>query len=83
MHRDTAGQEQYYSITEQYFRRAQGILLVYDITNQKSFDDLQMWTEKLKQVYATVCCKDIAACQFYIRNWILKHQLYYWVTRLI
>ena len=50
MYRDTAGQEEFNSITEQYFRRAQGILLVYDITNQKSFDDLQMWTDKLKQV---------------------------------
>ena len=49
--RDTAGQEEFNSITEQYFRRAEGILLVYDITNAKSFDNLNKWMEKLRQVY--------------------------------
>lgn len=50
MYRDTAGQEEYDAITKQYFRRAQGILLAYDITNQKSFNNLQIWINKLQQV---------------------------------
>ncbi|ELU01105.1 hypothetical protein CAPTEDRAFT_94333 [Capitella teleta] len=40
---DTAGQERYDTITQQYYRRAQGILLVYDITNEKTFINLQKW----------------------------------------
>ncbi|XP_065882442.1 ras-related protein Rab-10-like isoform X2 [Dysidea avara] len=46
---DTAGQEDYDAFTKQYFRRAQGILLTYDITNHKSFDNLTKWVQKLKQ----------------------------------
>ena len=51
LYRDTAGQEEYDAITEQYFRRAQGVLLAYDITNQKSFNHLQIWIKKLKEVW--------------------------------
>ena len=37
---DTAGQERYRSITNAYYKGAKGALLVYDITNKKSFDNL-------------------------------------------
>ncbi|XP_022097269.1 ras-related protein Rab-15-like isoform X2 [Acanthaster planci] len=40
---DTAGQERYDTITTQYFRRAQGFMLVYDITSEASFLNIQKW----------------------------------------
>lgn len=40
---DTAGQERYQTITKQYYRRAQGILFVYDITNLPSFQHIAKW----------------------------------------
>ncbi|KAL6105879.1 rab15 [Pungitius sinensis] len=40
---DTAGQERYQTITKQYYRRAQGILFVYDITSESSFQHLVKW----------------------------------------
>lgn len=40
---DTAGQERYQTITKQYYRRAQGIIFVYDITNRSSFQHLAKW----------------------------------------
>jgi len=38
--RDTGGQERYRTLTALHFRKAQGIILVYDITNEKSFHSL-------------------------------------------
>ena len=40
---DTAGQERYRAITSSYFKNAQGLLLFYDITNKKSFEDHEIW----------------------------------------
>ncbi|XP_053488435.1 ras-related protein Rab-15-like [Ictalurus furcatus] len=40
---DTAGQERYQTITKQYYRRAQGIFLVYDITSSPSFQHIMKW----------------------------------------
>ena len=45
---DTAGQERYRSITSAYYKGAKGSLLVYDITNQKSFENLDKWLSDLK-----------------------------------
>ena len=38
---DTAGQEKFKATSKQYFRNAAGIILVYDITKKKSFENLQ------------------------------------------
>ena len=38
---DTAGQEQYKSLTEGYYKSADCCLLVYDITNKKSFEEIK------------------------------------------
>ena len=46
---DTAGQERYKSITSAHYRRAVGALLVYDVTNEKSFMNLKKWLEDLKE----------------------------------
>lgn len=40
---DTAGQERYRTITTAYYRGAMGFLLMYDITNEESFNSVQDW----------------------------------------
>ena len=45
---DTAGQERYRSITNAYYKGAKGSLLVYDITNHKTFESLDKWLSDLK-----------------------------------
>ncbi len=40
---DTAGQERYRSITKNYFRKADGIMLLYDVTNEHSFLNVREW----------------------------------------
>lgn len=46
---DTAGQEKYNSITKQYFQGLHGLFLVYDLTDQFSFDKLNQWLSNAKQ----------------------------------
>ena len=40
---DTAGQERYRALAKSFFKGAQGILFVYDITSHKSFDQINKW----------------------------------------
>ncbi|XP_052587500.1 ras-related protein Rab-13 isoform X1 [Peromyscus californicus insignis] len=48
-HRDTAGQERFKTITTAYYRGAMGIILVYDITDEKSFENIQNWMKSIKE----------------------------------
>lgn len=47
--RDTAGQERFHTITTSYYRGAMGILLVYDVTNYKSFDNIGKWLRNISE----------------------------------
>jgi small GTP-binding protein len=40
---DTAGQERFKSIARAYYRNAVGVILVFDLTDQRSFDNLNVW----------------------------------------
>ncbi len=46
---DTAGQERYKALTEGYFRNAQGVLIVYDVTNEETFEHLKYWIPSVKK----------------------------------
>ena len=51
---DTAGQEKYRSITRSYYRGANGIILVYDVTCRKSFNNVEMWLRSINQATCTI-----------------------------
>jgi len=46
---DTAGQERFRNITQNYYRKAQGTLLVYDVTNRESFKSVDGWMTTIQQ----------------------------------
>eukprot|EP01125_Pyxidicula_operculata_P000843 TRINITY_DN1073_c0_g1_i3.p1 TRINITY_DN1073_c0_g1~~TRINITY_DN1073_c0_g1_i3.p1 ORF type:complete len:211 (-),score=13.86 TRINITY_DN1073_c0_g1_i3:201-833(-) len=46
---DTCGQESFRSITRSYYRGAQGVLLVYDVTRRETFEHLGSWLEECTQ----------------------------------
>jgi len=46
---DTAGQERFRTITTAYYRGAMGILLVYDVTDEKSFNNIRNWIRNIEQ----------------------------------
>ena len=45
---DTAGQERFKGIAQNYFRAANGVILVFDITNKESFNKLKFWINEGK-----------------------------------
>jgi len=45
---DTAGQERYRAITSAYYRGAVGALLVYDITKQMTYENVERWLKELR-----------------------------------
>ncbi|XP_054157334.1 ras and EF-hand domain-containing protein homolog [Oppia nitens] len=49
---DTAGQERYRSITRNYFRKADGIMLLYDVTNEQTFLNVRDWIYSIEEVTA-------------------------------
>ena len=46
---DTAGQERFKTITTAYYRGAMGILLVYDVTNEGTFANINQWMLAIRQ----------------------------------
>jgi len=55
---DTAGQERFKSITENFYKGAQGILLVFDLTDASSFANITTW---LKNIYEKAG-KNVVVC---------------------
>ena len=45
---DTAGEERYKSITSAYYKGAKGAIIVYDITSEQSFDNIETWIQEVK-----------------------------------
>ncbi|XP_048089338.1 ras-related protein Rab-37-like isoform X2 [Alosa alosa] len=46
---DTAGQERFRSVTHAYYRDAQALLLLYDITRKSSFDNIRAWLTEIHE----------------------------------
>ncbi|RXM30132.1 Ras-related protein Rab-18 [Acipenser ruthenus] len=51
---DTAGQERFRTLTPSYYRGAQGVILVYDVTRRETFKRLENWLNELE----TYCTKN-------------------------
>lgn len=46
---DTAGQERYKAITSSYYKGSNGALIVYDLTRESSFQNIEKWAKELKE----------------------------------
>lgn len=54
---DTAGQERFRTITAAYYRGANGIVLVYDITSESSFNSIRGWIRNIEEHASENVCK--------------------------
>jgi len=46
---DTAGQERFRTITSSYYRGAHGIIVVYDVTDQVTFNNVKQWMQEIQR----------------------------------
>ena len=46
---DTAGQERFKTLTYSFYRKADGVIISFDVTDQKSFDNVKNWVESINQ----------------------------------
>ncbi|KAG2623984.1 hypothetical protein PVAP13_3KG094700 [Panicum virgatum] len=54
---DTAGQERFRTITSSYYRGAHGIIIVYDVTDMDSFNNIKQWLSEIDRYANDSVCK--------------------------
>ena len=54
---DTAGQERFRTLTASYYRGAQGIIIVYDVTDRETFDNVRTWINEIEKYSQAGVCK--------------------------
>jgi len=57
---DTAGQERFHALGPIYYRDSHGAVLVYDITDEDSFQKVKTWVRELKKMLGSEICLVIA-----------------------
>lgn len=67
---DTSGQGRFCTIIRSYSRGAQGVILVYDITNKWSFDGIDRWLKEVEEV-----CIHFILIHFHLLNFIFSTSL--------
>ncbi len=50
---DTAGQDKYRSITRNYYKGAHGIILIYDVTNLQTYENVKNWIMSIREETTT------------------------------
>ena len=54
---DTAGQERFRTITSAYYRGADGVIMVYDVTSEESFNHIKDWFLEVSRYASESSCK--------------------------
>jgi small GTP-binding protein len=54
---DTAGQERFKTLTKNFYKSADGIILVYDITDENSFKNVRIWMKQIDEFGNKKTCK--------------------------
>eukprot|EP01083_Nonionella_stella_P311416 1110363_1 len=56
---DTAGQEKFKTITSSYYRNAHAVMIVYDVSDRKSFSNIDQWLSDIEKFCPSKVCKMI------------------------
>ena len=52
---DTAGEERYHAVTACHYRNAKGTIIVYDVTNRDSFENVERWLKDVRELTSSDC----------------------------
>ena len=52
---DTAGQDRFRAITQSYYKGAHGVLLLFDLTNNNTFQNIKQWLSQIKEYSPSDC----------------------------
>ena len=66
---DTAGQERFRSITQSYYRSAHALILVYDVSNQPTFDCCPEWLREIEE-YASPKVLKVLVGELNLKRWM-------------
>jgi Ras-related protein Rab-1A len=71
---DTAGQERFRTIGKGYYKGAHGIILIYDVTSQKSFDSIKTWLNEIKSEASNKVCVFLVANKIDIEERLIPRE---------
>ena len=71
---DTAGQERFRTIAKSYYKGAHGIILMYDVTHQKSFDSMKKWLIQIKEEASSKVCIILVANKIYSEERVISKE---------
>ena len=71
---DTAGQERFRTIGKGYYKGAHGIILIYDVTSQKSFDSIKTWLNEIKSEASNKVCVFLVANKIDIEDRLISRE---------
>uniref|UniRef100_A0A8B9HB64 Ras-related protein Rab-21 n=1 Tax=Astyanax mexicanus TaxID=7994 RepID=A0A8B9HB64_ASTMX len=66
---DTAGQERFHALGPIYYRDSNGAILVYDITDEDSFQKVKNWVKELRKMLGNDICLCIVGKLFFVLTW--------------
>ncbi len=70
-----AGQERFRTLTSAYYRGALGIILVYDVSNKESFDNLKIWLSEIDQFGAGNAVKMLVGNKIDTSNRVIPREV--------
>jgi Ras-related protein Rab-1A len=74
---DTAGQERFRTLASSYYRGAHGILVVYDVTDKDSFNNVKHWMNEIDRfANAKVPFSILTCCHGTVKSFIICSQVY-------
>ena len=56
---DTAGQDRFKHLTYSFYKKADGIIVAFDTTEQKSFENIKTWVENIDDHAKETACKKL------------------------